>query len=187
MKKKPFPVRQMVLTGLLSAILCVLSILEIPMPTGVPITLQTFAVALCGYVMGWKTGAFSAALYVLLGAIGVPVFSGMSGGAGFLIGPTGGFLFGFPVLAALCGLGIEKYGRQFKGRAFLCGLAGLFLCHLAGVLQFSVVTGTGFTQSFFLASAPYLVKDGLCLVGAGLVAAGVRKGLAAASLTAHGN
>lgn len=75
-----------------TAVLAVLSILQIPMPTGVPITLQTFAMALCGYVLGWQSGVAATLLYIVLGTVGVPIFAGMSAGPGVLFGYTGGFI-----------------------------------------------------------------------------------------------
>ncbi len=98
--------RTIVTVGMFTAVLSVLSILTIPMPTGVPVTLQTFAVALCGYVLGAKRGTASAALYLLIGTVGVPVFAGMTGGPSWLVSYSGGFLWGFLFLAALCGLGV---------------------------------------------------------------------------------
>ena len=97
--------KTIVTVGMFTAVLAVLSILQIPMPTGVPITLQTFAMALCGYVLGWKYGTISTVLYILIGAIGVPVFAGMSAGVGILTGATGGYLFGFIIMTFLCGIG----------------------------------------------------------------------------------
>ena len=84
MKKSKLTTKQIVLTGMMTAVLAVLSIVTIPLPTGVPVTLQTFAMAFCGYVLGWKLGGASSALYLILGAIGVPVYAGMSGGFGAL-------------------------------------------------------------------------------------------------------
>ena len=72
--------KTIVTVGMFTAVLSVLSILTIPMPTGVPVTLQTFAMALCGYVLGWKKGTSSTLIYILLGTVGVPVFAGMTGG-----------------------------------------------------------------------------------------------------------
>ena len=93
--------------GMFTAVLAVLSILQIPMPSGVPITLQTFAVALCGYCLGKKNGTLCVALYLILGFVGVPVFTGMTAGIGKLFGYTGGFLYGFLFLAFFCGLGSQ--------------------------------------------------------------------------------
>lgn len=98
-----------------AAVLAVMSQIAIPMPSGVPMTLQTFAVALAGAVLGWKLGALSALVYLLLGAAGVPVFSGMSGGLGVLLGKTGGFIFGFIFMALLCGLGAAQKNKGIRG------------------------------------------------------------------------
>ena len=130
----------------------VLSIVTIPLPTGVPVTLQTFAMAFCGYVLGWKLGGASSALYLILGAIGVPVYAGMSGGFGALLGPAGGFIFGFIPMAMLCGAGIKK---GFPGKPFVLGIAGLAVCHAFGVVQFSIVTGNTIPASFLAVSVPY--------------------------------
>ncbi|MDO5389657.1 MAG: biotin transporter BioY [Eubacteriales bacterium] len=181
--KEQFNVRSMVMIGMFTAVLAVLSILEIPMPSGVPITLQTFAVALCGYVLGWKRGAACGALYLLIGTIGVPVFAGMSGGISKLLGPTGGFIFGFIFLAGLCGVGAACKNKML---AVIAGLVGLAVCHLLGAIQFSVVTNTGFVQSLLLVSVPYLVKDVLSVIGALLAGSILRKRLMQANLINHG-
>ena len=96
--------------ALFTAITAALSQAAIPTPFGVPLTLQTFAVALCGYVLGIKWGLASIITYILLGVFGVPVFSGFKGGAQVLFGATGGFIFGF----LFFGHKITKYIRNVK-------------------------------------------------------------------------
>ena len=146
----------LIMAALFTAITVVLSQTAIPTPFGVPLTLQTFAVALCGYTLGVKWGVASIAAYILLGVFGVPVFSGFRGGAQVLFGATGGFIFGFLFLAALCGTaGIIK-NKYIK---ILPGLAGLAVCHILGSAQYALVYKTGFIPSFLLVSAPYLIKD----------------------------
>ena len=93
-EKMKISTKTIVTVGMFTAVLAVLSILQIPMPTGVPITLQTFAMALCGYVLGWQSGVAATLLYIVLGTVGVPIFAGMSAGPGVLFGYTGGFIFG---------------------------------------------------------------------------------------------
>lgn len=171
--------KNMVLTGMFTAVLAVLSIIQIPMPSGVPITLQTFAVALCGYVLGSKMGALSTFLYVLIGTVGVPVFAGMSAGIRVLVGPTGGFLFGFIPMAFLIGLSLKNNSKILP---FVWGILGLAVCHLLGAIQFAIVTKTGFVASLLLVSVPYLVKDVLSVAGAVFVAIAIRRGLARANL-----
>ena len=98
--------------GLFAAVLAVLSQLAIPMPGAVPLTLQTFGVALCAYVLGWKLGTLSYLIYFLLGLAGVPVFSNFTGGISKLFGPTGGFLLGFFLLSFGCGI-FTHYRRTY--------------------------------------------------------------------------
>ena len=139
--------QKMVLVAVFAAIMAVLSQISIPLPTGVPVTLQTFAVALCGYVLGVSMGGLSLAVYLALGAVGLPVFAGFGGGVGVFLGVTGGFLWGFFLMSLLCGLG-SRQGREWWPHCF-GGLAGLVLCDLCGAIQFSLVMSTSLPQAFF--------------------------------------
>lgn len=181
--KEQSTMKSLITMAMFSAVLAVLSVIQVPMPSGVPITLQTFAVALCGYVLGWKMGAGAAALYMLIGAIGVPVFAGMTSGMGVVLGPTGGFLWGFIIFAGVCGLGMKQRNRILQ---VVCGIGGLLVCHMLGILQFSLVTGNGLWQSALIASIPYLIKDILSVAGALLAALILRKQLAAAGVMVYG-
>lgn len=168
------------MTGVFAAVLAVLSQISIPMPSGVPITLQTFAVALCGYALGPVSGVLAVTVYLALGALGVPVFAGFSGGFGIFLGMTGGFLWGFLPLAFLCGLGARSANKPLSA-AF--GLAGLLLCHVCGAAQYAFVASVPFPSAFVLVSVPYLVKDIVstvlaCLGSLALVAALKKSGLA---------
>ena len=168
MKKSKLTTKQIVLTGMMTAVLAVLSIVTIPLPTG---------------VLGWKLGGASSALYLILGAIGVPVYAGMSGGFGALLGPAGGFIFGFIPMAMLCGAGIKK---GFPGKPFVLGIAGLAVCHAFGVVQFSIVTGNTIPASFLAVSVPYIVKDVISVVVAEILGVAVRKALSAAHVMNYG-
>lgn len=150
-----------VYVGMFAAILAVLSQIAIPMPTGMPVTLQTFAVALTGAVLGGKLAIASTAVFILLGAAGVPVFAQFSGGFGILVGPTGGFIWGFLFMALLCGIG-SSMKKKLSGLAV--GLAGLVICHIFGAAQYALVAGIGFGKSVLLVSVPYLVKDIISVV-----------------------
>ena len=161
----------LVMTGVFAALLAVFSQISIPTPTGVPITLQTFAVALCAYVLGWKLGVLAVGVYLALGAVGLPVFSGFGAGFGTFLNVTGGFLWGFLFMALLCGLGIETKRAVL---AIPLGVLGLLLCHLCGVLQFGLLSGRPFWESCLLVSVPYLLKDTISVVLAYLAAKAVR-------------
>lgn len=174
MKKGRISTRTTVTVGMFTAVLSVLSILTIPMPTGVPLTLQTFGMALCGYVLGAKMGAAATVLYILLGTVGVPVFAGMMGGPSRLFGHTGGFIWGFIFLVLLCGLGMKQQSVSLR---ISLGMLGIILCHIIGVLQFSVVAESRMLTAFMTVSLPYLPKDVISVIGAYLAARPVRRAL----------
>lgn len=85
----------------------------------VPITLQTFAVLLCGAVLGARRGFLAALLYLAVGAAGLPVFAGGAGGLGVLAGPSAGYLVSYPLAAGLCGLLVQRFPRRVLGRGTL--------------------------------------------------------------------
>ncbi|MBD5522710.1 MAG: biotin transporter BioY [Lachnospiraceae bacterium] len=178
-KETKISTKEIVCVGMFAAVLAVLSQIAIPMPSGVPITLQTFAIALTGVVLAWKLGVTSTLVYILLGAVGVPVFSGFSGGLHVLVNYTGGFIWGFIVLAFLSGVGITLKNK-FLG--VLLGFVGLAICHLFGSLQFMVVMKMSFLESFLLASAPYLIKDAISVILAFAVGLQIRSRLLRAGL-----
>lgn len=169
--KKKLSAKDMAFTGMFAAVIAVLAQVAIPLPSGVPITLQTFAVALAGYTLGMKLGTISAAVYVLIGAVGVPVFANFKGGLGSITGPAGGFIWGFIFMAFFCGLGMDK---TKKIPAILLGVAGLLICHLCGAVQFTLIKQGGFWQSVLLVCVPYLIKDVISVVLAFGLAAVIR-------------
>ncbi len=120
--------------AIMTAITVVLAQISIPMPLGVPMTMQTFAVTLAGIVLGAKRGAISMIIYVLLGAIGVPVLANFSGGFQHLIGPTGG---SFPIMAYLIGIGTKM--RRQKGMFLLFLILGTAANYAIGVLMFCIL------------------------------------------------
>lgn len=171
--------KTIVTVGMFTAVLSVLSIMTIPMPSGVPVTLQTFAMALCGYVLGARKGVSSTLLYILLGTIGVPVFAGMTGGPSWLVGYSGGFIWGFIFLTLLCGLGGSQKNIVIS---LVLGMAGLAVCHLFGVIQFAIVASSPFPAAFVTVSVPYIIKDVISVVGAYLAAIPIRKALRAGNI-----
>lgn len=172
-------VQPTVMAGVFAALLVVLSQIAIPLPSGIPVTLQTFAVALCGFALGPALGTLSVGVYLALGAVGVPVFAGFSGGIGAFVGMTGGYLWAFLPMAFLCGLGAQQKNKVLSGAL---GLAGLAACHLGGAFQFALVAGVSPLQAFLTASAPYLIKDVISVIAAYAVAKAVLYSLQKAKL-----
>ena len=107
-RKSSLSVADLCYISLFTALIAVLAQISIPLPGGVPLTLQTLAVPLAGIVLGPKRGTISALLYVLLGAIGLPVFANFTGGLGIVLGVTGGFILSFPIMALFAGYASNK-------------------------------------------------------------------------------
>lgn len=144
----------LVLAALFAAIIAVMSQISIPTPFGVPVSLQTFAVALCGYFLGAKKGTAALLVWIAVGAAGVPVFTGFKGGFAVLLGLTGGFIYGFIPLVLLCGLELKQ-----KPLRIALGAVGIIACHLCGSVQYALLMGIDFLQSVLTVSVPFLIKD----------------------------
>ena len=172
-KKTTIKTVQIVMCALFAAIIAVSAQVTLPLPTQVPITLHTFGVALCAAVGGSLTGTVSTAVYVLLGAVGVPVFASMRGGFDVLLGPTGGFLFGFIVMAFFCGI---KAKHLWSRTGF--SLIGLAVCYLCGAVQYALLMQKDMITSITLVVLPFMLKDVLSIIAAQYMAIPIRKALA---------
>ena len=153
-------VRYIALTGLMAAVIAVISVWQIPLPFGVPLTFQVFAVALSGYVLGRGRGVLATFIYIAVGCVGIPVFTGFLGGIGVILGGSGGFIAGFLAVSFLCGLGKSKGPLG----AVLLGLAGTAVCHITGAAWYALVTGSRIASAFLVSSLPYIAKDALLVV-----------------------
>ncbi len=156
MRAKSISTTDMIIVSMFTAIMAVMAQISIPLPIGIPITLQTFGVVLCGKVLGHKKSVIALIIYIFLGVMGVPVFSNFTGGIGILLGKTGGFIIGFPIMAYIIGIS-NKWNNTII--TVLLGIIGLAICHITGVLQFSFITKINITTSILLVSIPYIIKD----------------------------
>ena len=153
------PVKKICLCGLFSALITLCSWVSLPIGNQM-FTLQTFGAFLALGLLGGKWGSVSISVYLLLGAIGLPVFSGFRGGVGMLLGPNGGFLWGF--LAA----GLAYWGAHALSKSKLLSMVfGLCVCYLFGSLwyHFLYLPEGGPGQIFALCVLPYLLPDGIKL------------------------
>lgn len=164
---------QIVICALCAAIIAISAQLTVPLPIQVPITLQTFGIALCAAVFGSVTGTISTSVYVLLGLVGLPVFAGMRGGFESLAGPAGGFIYGFIPMALLCGLKMKNLPLRLA-----VSLGGLAVCYLCGAVQYSLLLQTDIINALTVAVLPFAVKDILSIVAAQYMAVPIRKAIA---------
>lgn len=125
-----FSPKEMAVTAVMTALICILGPWAIQIPISpVPITLCTMGIYFALYVLGMKLGILSVVLYVLLGTIGVPVFTNFSGGIGKLLGPTGGYILGYLFLAVICGFFLSKFPEKLPMHVagFVLGTLALYL------------------------------------------------------------
>src|SRR5215207_716868 len=166
-------VAMMTRVALMAAVTAVAAQITIPL-FPVPFTFQVLAVILSGLLLGVRHGALAQAIYVLVGAVGVPVFAGFKGGLGIVLGPTGGYLISYPIAAAVAGLAAGTIARDSRRRAlwigFLWGCAGLAVIYILGATWLAVVSGPSPTEAIAAGILPFVIFDLIKVALADLVA-----------------
>ena len=157
MKDKKLTTYQMAVTALMAAVMCVLGPLSVPIGA-VPISLTNLVICLTVWLLGAKFGTLSVAVYLLIGAVGIPVFSGYGAGLAKLAGPTGGYLIGFLPMAFIGGLVIEKT----KGNPVLSGLgliAGIAVSYAFGTAWFVYQMQCELSYALAVCVYPFIAFD----------------------------
>ncbi len=171
---------QYVLAAFGAAIIAVLAQVTIPLPL-IPITGQTLAVGIVVTILGTRLGSLSVLLYMLLGAAGLPVFSGMSGGLAILVGPTGGYIVGFLATAIIMGLYLDKFGITFV-HAIIANIIGMIITLAFGTVWLKIVADYTWTAAFMGGVAPFIVVGIVKAVLAAWIGVTVRRRLESAHL-----
>lgn len=160
--------------GLFTAVIAVMAQISIPMPLGVPMTMQTFAITLAAVVLGARLSTVATTVYLLLGAVGVPVLAGFSGGIGKFLGPTGGFLISFPVMAFIIGFGMD-HRKAFKGAFALSLICGTVINYIVGVIVFCLVTASPVMTGIAGCVLPFIPTAIIKAVAASLLGYAIRR------------
>ena len=161
--------KQMVLIALMTAVTCVLGPLSIPLPfSPVPISLTNFAIFLAIFVLGMKNGTISFIIYLLLGAVGVPVFSSFRGGFQVLAGPTGGYLIGFIFLALIMGFALDHFDRKLVP-TIIGMIIGMVVCYAFGTVWLAKLLSLSFKEGLMMGVIPYLAGDVAKIIIAAIV------------------
>lgn len=174
MREKRIKTYNIILCGMMAAILCVLAPMSIP--TTIPITLGTFVIFIMTYILTYKYAFISCMIYILLGIIGLPVFSGYQGGIGKVIGPTGGYIAGYLFIALICGYINNRYHTN-KVLQIIGMTMSVVICYVLGTLWFSYQQGMGIYESFIICVVPFIIGDILKIVVALVVGNVLRKRL----------
>jgi biotin transport system substrate-specific component len=173
MKDERLTPKGMVYASMFGAMTAVGALISIPLQP-VPVTLQTFFLYLAGALLGGRLGALSQITYVLLGVLGLPVFSGGKAGLGVLMGPTGGYLAGFIVAAYVIGKLVETRKDPRFSWLVLSMLAGGCIVYALGVLQLMVVAGLSPAKAVTAGVLPFVPGDILKIAAAAAVALKIR-------------
>lgn len=172
---------KLVLTGIFTAVVAVCSWITVPLPfTQVPINLAILGVLLAGGFLGSKYGSLSLLIYILLGAVGIPVFAGFGAGLGTLAGPTGGYIAGYILCAAIAGIGsavsVSSTSRKSSGSreasphpalrlAFFMAL-GVIVCYAFGTIWYVILMKTSLWAGLLLCVFPFIPFDALKIAAA---------------------
>ena len=146
----------MAVTALMTAVTCILAPLSIPIGP-VPISLTNFAIYLSLYLLDCKKGTISYILYLLLGLVGLPVFSGFTGGIGKLAGPTGGYIIGFIPMAIIAGIVIDKFSQRWI--QILGMIVGTAICYAFGTAWFCIQAGYTVSAALAVCVIPFIPAD----------------------------
>lgn len=180
--KKKMTTYQMTTTACFTAVMCVLGPMSIPIGQ-VPISFTNLVIYLAVFLLGTKFGTLSYGIYFLLGLVGLPVFSGYSGGPGKILGPTGGYLVGFFLMAIVCGIFIKKFPKNYI-LIFLGMVAGTALAYLFGTVWFVIEMECTVAYALTVCVVPFILGDLFKIVIALVAGQMVRTRLAKAGLIA---
>lgn len=179
MKSKTY---KMAAVGLMAALLCIFGPMVLVLPfTPIPISLATLFLYLTAFVLGYQLATVSCLIYLMLGFVGLPVFSGFAGGAGRLLGPTGGYLIGYLLLVLVSGYFIEKFSGQWY--MYLLGMVvGTVILYTFGTVWLAYSTKITFTEALMAGVIPFLPGDMVKIMMILLVGPLIRKRLCRAGL-----
>jgi len=149
--------RWMVLASLMAALTAVGAYIYVPIGP-VPIVLSTLFVLLSGLLLGSRWGLASMGLYLLVGAIGIPVFAGGKGGFAHFFGPTGGYLFGYALASWITGL-ISEHSRGLIMLDILSVIIGSLVIYSLGVPWLKMVTQMSWPKALIMGMVPFLIGD----------------------------
>jgi len=164
--------RKIAFGALFSALIAVCSWIAIPVPsTSISFTLQTFAVLIAASLGGWKTGTASVLCYILIGAVGAPVFSGFRGGVGVLAGVTGGYIIGFVLTALIVGAARDVFGMKTAPLAAAM-ILGVIVCYAFGTAWFCIIYEGEMTfgSALSICVLPYMPFDAIKIAAALIIA-----------------
>ena len=172
--------KDIIVIGIFTSVLCIFSVITIPI-NSIPITLSIFAICFIAVVSGAKKAFFTVMIYIFCGCLGLPVFSGFRCGINVLLGPTGGYITGYLLIAVIVGFCSEKTRKYSTAKRFYYLLISAFLsmifCYTLGTLQFAKSTNLNIKESLIICVYPFIFFDICKMITAILLADTTKKHL----------
>ena len=153
-------IKTLVRCGFVAALISVTAWIAVPF--AVPFTLQTFGIFFALLMLGGKLGTIAISVYVLLGAVGLPVFAGFQGGTGVIFSPLGGFIIGFIAMALVYNLITSAFGEKTHIQ-FLGLIIGLAICYTTGTIWYTLFSSTDFMSAVTACVLPFIIPDSIKL------------------------
>lgn len=173
-------VKELTIAAVLTAITCVLAPISIPIGT-VPISLGVFCILLIGAMLPPHLAVMSVLVYIMLGTVGVPVFSNYEGGFQKLIGPTGGFLFAYPFMVLIISFAAILFKRKKVISLCLGMILSLVVMYTFGTAWFVIITRSTVKNALIVCVAPFILVDLLKMVCAAALSTAINKALSKAN------
>lgn len=175
MSSRHLSTRNLILVAMFVALTAIGGQITIPFPL-VPLTLQTLVIMLAGAILGRRLGALSMIVFILLVAVGAPVLAGAQGGPGALLGPTGGYIWSWPLAAYIIGFLSEKKKQPRVWHFMLSNaIGGILIVYLVGAPWLSFVLGLGWKETLLTGVLPFIPGDILKTFVAAVIAQSVTK------------
>jgi biotin transport system substrate-specific component len=173
-------VKTLCMIGLMAAVTCVVSPWSIPLPvTAVPIAFTNLVIFFTVYLLGMKPGTVSCVIYILLGLVGLPVFAGFHGGAGVLLGPTGGYIIGYIFMALISGAFAERF--RYNRWMFAIGMViGTAVLYAFGTAWLAHQAGLTFRAALFAGVIPFIPGDAIKIAAVTAISAPAKRLIAKA-------
>lgn len=183
-KKGLLSIKTIAMCAIMTALCCILGPLSIPIGA-VPISLTVISVYLCVYSLGCIKGSLAFLVYMLLGLVGLPVFSGYQGGPAKLFGVTGGYIIGFIFMALIAGFFIDHFSSKHWYMHLVGMVLGLAVCYVFGTIYFMLQTNMSLQATLTVCVYPFLAFDAIKIAFSMVAGIAIRRALAAAHLMSY--
>lgn len=167
-------IKEITITAIFSAVLCILSVISVPIGA-IPVSLATFGVMIIGSFLNIKCAVVSVLVYIMLGCVGLPVFSSFGSGLGVILGANGGYIMAYPLMSAVIAAIAQKNKKHRKSTLLFSYIISLFICYLMGSVWYCKITQISFENTVLVTILPFIIPDFIKLLFAFIAVSAAEK------------